>query len=290
MDKTKLFAGLLIALAVIAAAYYFTRAPLMPAKIAEQGDVVAFDYILRVQGEERAFDTTIQDVAIAENIFSPEKTYVPLEVTVGPQSSGLLKDFDAALVGMREGDSKSITLEPTKAYGERIENLTRAAELNYSAPRVQEKPLAEFTAAYGQVKENDSIKVGFWNVLVKNVSNESVTFSNEPSEGQPFSIRYFTIPLNTAATSVVYIEHVSAKITAVGNETFSYSVNVEKGERYTARRPTISVETGEVMLGSSTPISVSEVNETHAVFDFNNPLAGKTLEFQIFMKNVTKKT
>ncbi|MBI5158723.1 FKBP-type peptidyl-prolyl cis-trans isomerase [Candidatus Micrarchaeota archaeon] len=291
MDKTKLFAGLLVALAVIAVACYFTqKAPETLAKIVEAGDVVAFDYILRVQGEQRVFDTTIQDVAIAENMFIPEKRYLPLEVTVGPESSGLLKDFDAALVGMREGDSKNLTLSPDRAYGARRDNLTRAIELTYPVPRVQEKPLAEFISAYGEVKENDSIKVGFWNVFILSVSNDSVVFRSDPSEGKAFSIRYFTVPLNPTATSVVYIEHVSAKITSVSNESFSYSINVENGERYTARRPTINAETGEVLLGSATPISIFGVNETHAVLDFNNPLAGKTLEFQIFMRNVTKKT
>ena len=39
----------------------------------------------------------------------------PIEVTIG--SGQVLQGFENALVGMTEGDTKSVTLEPDKAYG-----------------------------------------------------------------------------------------------------------------------------------------------------------------------------
>ncbi len=287
MDR-KIILGAVILLLLAVAAYLFLFQPLKEDKIAEAGDLVTFDYVLRVKGEPGIFDTTLRDEAVIENIFDPKKNYTPLKVVVGPGKNDLLNDFDAALAGMREGEEKNLTLTPEQAYGQRRENMTRSVQLFYTVPTIQEKPLNEFEPQFGAVKQNDSVNIGFWKVSILNVSTDTVTFRNEVAEGKAFSILYFTIPLNPTNTSVLYLEHAPAKITSVNEEAFTYKLNVDKGERYTVRRPAISAETGAVTLQDPIPVTISEVNATHATIDFNHPLSGKTLEFQLFMRTIAK--
>lgn len=286
----QLVIGIVALLLLAGAAYFFLFQTPLQKKIVEVGDEAAFDYTLRVEGEERVFDTTIQDVAIVENVFDPKKNYTPLKAVVGPGNNDLLPAFDAALAGMSEGEEKNLTLPPEQAYGQPKENLTRSIELFYAIPRMQEKPLDEFEAKYGNAKENESVNIGFWKVFILNISNDTVIFRNDAREGQAFSILYFTIPLNPTNTSVLYLEHAPAKITSVSEDTFTYKLNVDKGEKYVVRRPVVDAETGEIALDNPLPVTISGVNETHATIDFNHPLAGKTLEFQIFMRSITKRS
>lgn len=71
----------------------------MPVK---QGDVVKVEYTGTFENGE-VFD-------------SSEKHGQPLEVTVGEQQ--VIKGFESALMGMNEGEEKSVTLPPAEAYGD----------------------------------------------------------------------------------------------------------------------------------------------------------------------------
>lgn len=83
------------------------------AKIAKKGDTVQVDYIGKLT-EGKVFDTSIQQAAIDAGIPQRDK-YEPLEFTVG--AGQMIAGFDAAVVGMREGEEKTVTLPPEKAYG-----------------------------------------------------------------------------------------------------------------------------------------------------------------------------
>jgi peptidylprolyl isomerase len=50
----------------------------------------------------------------------------PIEVTVG--TGQVIPGFEDALVGMAEGDAKSVTLEPEHAYGESDDRLVQVVE------------------------------------------------------------------------------------------------------------------------------------------------------------------
>jgi peptidylprolyl isomerase len=52
----------------------------------------------------------------------------PLTVTVG--SGNLIEGFDSALGGMEEGETKTFTLSPEEAYGERDPNASTTLEKN----------------------------------------------------------------------------------------------------------------------------------------------------------------
>ncbi|MEA3515396.1 MAG: peptidylprolyl isomerase [Nanoarchaeota archaeon] len=57
------------------------------------------------------------------NVFDTSEGKEPLEFEVG--SGKLIKGFDTALIGMKKGEEKEITLKPEEAYGEKHDNLVQ---------------------------------------------------------------------------------------------------------------------------------------------------------------------
>ena len=57
------------------------------------------------------------------NVFDTSEGKDPLEFEVG--SGKLIKGFDTALIGMKEGEEKEVTLKPEEAYGEKHDNLVQ---------------------------------------------------------------------------------------------------------------------------------------------------------------------
>jgi FKBP-type peptidyl-prolyl cis-trans isomerase 2 len=84
------------------------------ADTAQAGDTVQVDYIGKLQNGT-LFDTSIE--AEAKNAGLPLRpSYAPLEFTVG--AGQMIAGFDAAVVGMKVGEEKNVTLPPSQAYGD----------------------------------------------------------------------------------------------------------------------------------------------------------------------------
>lgn len=84
----------------------------------ETGDSVTIEYTARF-ADGPVFDTTDERVAeetgLAEQL--PDREFEPLTFEVG--DGEIIEGVTDALVGMDEGDEKTITVPPEKAYGER---------------------------------------------------------------------------------------------------------------------------------------------------------------------------
>ena len=82
---------------------------------AANGDTVSVNYIGTLTNG-LLFDTSIK--AEAEKAGLPLRpSYAPLSFKVG--AGQMIAGFDAAVVGMKIGDEKTVTLSPAQAYGER---------------------------------------------------------------------------------------------------------------------------------------------------------------------------
>ena len=75
-------------------------------KEAEVGDLVSVHYTGKLKNGE---------------VFDSSKDRDPLEFTLGDKE--LLAGFEDGVVGMKPGESKSVTLEPENAFGDRREDL-----------------------------------------------------------------------------------------------------------------------------------------------------------------------
>ena len=83
------------------------------AAVAKVGDRVKVDYTGKLA------DGTVFDSSIGKT---------PLEFTLGDGS--MIKGFDAAVVGMKVGASKTVTLQPTDAYGNHLDSAVTTVPRN----------------------------------------------------------------------------------------------------------------------------------------------------------------
>ena len=86
---------------------------------AQKGDVVAVDYVGTLD-DGTVFDTSLQAEAAKAGL-PLRAAYSPLEFTVG--TGQMIAGFDSAVVGMAEGEEKTVHLQPSEAYGERHADL-----------------------------------------------------------------------------------------------------------------------------------------------------------------------
>jgi FKBP-type peptidyl-prolyl cis-trans isomerase SlyD len=77
-----------------------------------------------------------------------------------------------------------------------------------------------------------------------------------------------------------YGEHDPEGVQEVPKSSFPEGAKLEPGVRYTAHNKT----------GDSVPLFIREVKEDVVLIDLNHPLAGETLHFDIFIRDVRKAT
>ncbi|MCX8196811.1 MAG: peptidylprolyl isomerase [Candidatus Micrarchaeota archaeon] len=83
------------------------------AQTALRGDIVHVDYIGMFENGT-VFDTSIASEAQKAGL--PQKRYEQLVFRIG--DGQIIKGFEDAVVGMREGEVKTVKIEPKDAYGE----------------------------------------------------------------------------------------------------------------------------------------------------------------------------
>lgn len=94
-------------------------------KTVQIGSKVLIDYEGRLENG-KLFDTSIKEVAKEGGVFNEDRDYQPLEVTIGENQ--LIKGFEEALIGMKEGEEKQVTIPPEKAYGVKREEFIKMFE------------------------------------------------------------------------------------------------------------------------------------------------------------------
>ena len=82
--------------------------------VAAKGDTVTVDYVGTLENGE-VFDTSVQSVAQQAGL-PPRPSYSPLTFVVG--AGQMIEGFDSAVIGMKEGDVKNVTIPPEQAYGQ----------------------------------------------------------------------------------------------------------------------------------------------------------------------------
>ncbi len=80
-----------------------------------KGDSVRVDYTGKLENGT-VFDTSLEEAAKKAGL-EPRPSYEPLAFVVG--AGQMISGFDSAVVGMREGQEKTVKLLPAQAYGDR---------------------------------------------------------------------------------------------------------------------------------------------------------------------------
>lgn len=86
-----------------------------PTSVIKDGDFILADFVGFTTDDRRIFDTTKEDIAKTENVYDEQEVYQPRLLIVG--QGWMVPGVDEALIGMKVGQTKNITLPPEKAFG-----------------------------------------------------------------------------------------------------------------------------------------------------------------------------
>ncbi len=286
----------LIVLGLFSVAYwgvYSVVSPDLPSPftpgIAETGDFIEVDYVGWFPGSPgrpaRVFDTSIEAVA-QDNATHPKAAsfvyragpggrYEPLQFTMGCTSSGgepcPLPAFQAAILGMRIGDSKSMTLTPVQAYGNPTPTLVETRLLREEVVVTEEMNATEFRDRFAGQPEDGTIVKDLrwgWNVTVR-VAGDIVTTRNSPHLGEVVQVagrwQAQIVSIDDGANAgkgAVTVQHL---LTAADVRAF-----VAEDDR-----------------GNFIVVALDESAGTYTV-DYNAEVVGKTLLFEVTLKGLRK--
>ncbi len=85
--------------------------------------VLEIDFVGRDKASNKVFETTLENVAIAENMREENRVYRPLIVLEG--GNELLPGIEKALLAMKKNETKKITLAAEEAFGPRDPEMVR---------------------------------------------------------------------------------------------------------------------------------------------------------------------
>ncbi len=261
------------------------------------GDNISVDYIGSLPGG-KVFDTSIEKVAIENNVFTPGRTYKPLNFTVG--KGEVIKGLDEGVVGMKVGDLRNLTIPPEKAYSINpmiiqimpiIENVSATSVI----PKVFEVPLNQFESVLGpnhRIGEIVTIPETNINVTILNItSNVSLSYNLKAgdemwSSGAPWNStvvkvddKNITIKANVSKNEIIQLQGAPWNTTVIGLNNINITL------RHNAIPDTVI--TTQNMFGQPTPMKVS-FNETSIIMDQNPEYAGKTLIFNVTLVSINK--
>ncbi len=217
------------------------------AKPAALGDTVKVDYVGRFQNGT-IFDTNIVTVARTAGIYDPNRAYTPLVVTIG--EGKVVPGFENALVGMKEGETKTVTVPPDQAYGNRSAGKVLSTSRVMELPRSTSVPIANLPASVRHVGAKVKIKGTFWPSTVVNVSDTEAVLRQDPAANATVSTPFGPANVTVNATNLTL---------------------------------TLIAQPGDTIRNQAGTSRVIGVNTTDLVIDYNHPLAGKTLVFEITM-------
>ncbi|MGC9116123.1 MAG: FKBP-type peptidyl-prolyl cis-trans isomerase [Conexivisphaera sp.] len=111
----------------------------------ERGSLVYINYTLRIKGEDKVIETTYEDVAKQAGVHNPEMRYEPVLVAVGER--WVVPGLDDALLGMSEGEKRTLEVPPEKGYGQR------------DPAKVKLIPLRKFGEDASRIRVGDQVDV-----------------------------------------------------------------------------------------------------------------------------------
>ncbi len=111
----------------------------------DKGSLVYVNYTLRVKGEDKPIETTIEEVARQAGIYSPDVRYRPALVALGDR--WVVPGLDDALLQMSEGEKRTVEVPPEKGYGQR------------DPSKIKLIPLRKFGEDASRIRVGDQVSV-----------------------------------------------------------------------------------------------------------------------------------
>lgn len=94
--------------------------------VISEGDSVTVNYTGNYENGE-IFDSSIEEKAKECEFYNPQRKYEPLCIKIG--TGQIIKGFEKALLGMKKGEEKEVTIPPEEAYGNVDPNLVQSVPM-----------------------------------------------------------------------------------------------------------------------------------------------------------------
>ncbi|MDF1557634.1 MAG: FKBP-type peptidyl-prolyl cis-trans isomerase [ANME-2 cluster archaeon] len=261
--------------------------------VVEVGDIVSIEYTGKFLDGE-VFDTSDPEIAIGAGLYEPGRPYRPLVFTVG--SGMMIEGMDIGVLGMHEGESRTLTIPPEKAYGQadpaaiQVIPLIDDYPLEEMFPSVTEMSGIQFTMSFGSDYEvGDSVQLpgSTINLTIINM-DDTVNLSIALDVGDSFTSedRPWNETVVAANSTYITIRHqveVGDVYTLQGAPWNSTIIDVTD-TNMTVRHNPIPDTTVQTAYG---PIQI-HFNEDGITLDQNSFLAGKTLVFDVEIVSIEK--
>jgi len=276
---------LLTVIVVLALAGCAARSP-----VAERGDTVLVNYIGKFQNGT-VFDTNIPFEAQNAGLYNPKRTYEPLNVTIG--QSKVISGFENALVGMKAGDTKTVVISPDQGYGPHSEGMVAdipivsSALLVVAVNRRIAVPMEVLLNKNPDARAGSTITEENVTYYVERIGLENATLVRQTEPGEKIVLPQTTwtsTVLNVTNDSIILRQDI--KDGQHVQTTFGPANATVKDGIVTLL---LTLEPGGIWKNPQFGTGiVKSINGTDAVIDFNHPLAGKTLVFDLMAVSVEK--
>ncbi len=174
-----------------------------------------------------------------------------------------IQGVDEAVVGMRAGEKKTVTIKPDKAYGYYDEFKIYDVPLDSEMNKTDKLTVDQFNLTFGEepvLQKLYTLEGREWDPMrVAGIDNQTVTVSHQAQNGTVFDLK-----------------------DVVGNVYGTAEVRSSDG---TIRIHSSPVR-GAVVITFIGRGKIVDLNETHMKMDFNHPLASETLTFEMTLANV----
>ncbi len=162
-----------------------------PEKVVEEGDMVSVHYTGwleddRIYDERKVFDSTKEVTEPTIITFDERERGVPFQFTV---SDEVIEGWVENIVGMQEGESKTFTIPPEKAYPEWTDEIIVEIERDEEIPVHEEIDKDTFTQIYGEEPEINMMvtdRFWSWDKTVVSIEGEIVTMMHQPDVGETY--------------------------------------------------------------------------------------------------------
>lgn len=257
-------------------------AKVSPSEVAS-GALVSLNYTLRKDTKDgEMIETTLADVAKANNLYKETTQYQPFQVMIGSQ--GVIPGFEQGLLGMKKGEKKVIEVSPELGYG--TEPVTREVAKYQIAPVftiTQDKSLfgdvvnqtvtrAELRPDMQAAKVGD-VFTGSNNAKAKVVSADDNTITLAiDNVDNPFYKKKMTV----GATAEAADGSASFKVTSMAGTGITLEITNKQSPFYNKK-----FAVGESFESPQGNITIMEIKDDSVVIAQSHPLMGKTLFFDV---------
>jgi FKBP-type peptidyl-prolyl cis-trans isomerase 2 len=266
----------------------------------EMGDTVVVNYTGKLT-DGTVFDTSDPEVARSADVYQEERQYQPLKVVMG--ANKVIKGFENGLLGMKEGETRTITVSPEDGYPfdpTRIKVIPRLNDI--SATQTFEReinvPTIDFNMTFGNENEvGDTITVPGSPITMTIVEiGETVRLSYDLEVGDVLDAGETlwsdeVIEVNSTHIVVRHDVEFDDIIQFKDTPWDSTVVGITETNITLQHNPipdTTVYTTVQTMFGPQQEEVRVHFNETDIILDSNHFLAGKTLIFEVEIVDIQK--